>query len=186
MKDLMRFLYELGQLKHVPRSGWGLLGVTLPESVAEHTARTAQVAYVLAILEKNAEPERVATMALFHDIAECRVTDLHKVAQRYVRSDEQSAVRGMMSSLGTPGKKIEKLWNEMHAKKTSSARIAKDADLLEVALSAREYETMGYADARDWYQNAGRSLHSESAKELWTLMGSADPNAWWKGLKKFT
>nr|GID85867.1 hypothetical protein Ade03nite_47910 [Actinoplanes derwentensis] len=38
------FGYELGLLKRVRRTGWWHAGVRDPESVAEHTMRTAQLA----------------------------------------------------------------------------------------------------------------------------------------------
>lgn len=183
MNSLLNFFFELRQLREQPRSGWQILGIPNAESVAEHSARTAQIAYVLAILESHPNPEHVATMALFHDIAECRVGDLHKIAQRYVKADEHSAMMGMTEKLGKPGECVRALWEEMEAKGTPAAKIAKDADCLEVALSGKEYMAQGFKEAIDWYENAGRILTTESAKHLWEDLGDADPNDWWKGLK---
>jgi hypothetical protein len=39
--DMAKYLYEAGQLKRVKRSGWWIAGVKDPESVAEHSFRTA-------------------------------------------------------------------------------------------------------------------------------------------------
>ncbi len=37
MKDIIKYLYEIGQMKRVQRSGWWLVGIINPESVAEHS-----------------------------------------------------------------------------------------------------------------------------------------------------
>src|SRR5690349_8463829 len=78
------FLIETGHLKRTPRAGWAIAGVRTPESVAEHSFRTAVIAYVLAVME-GANPDRAATLAVFHDVPETRTTDLHSVAKPHVR-----------------------------------------------------------------------------------------------------
>src|SRR5258708_18887486 len=72
----------MGYLKQVKRAGWGMLGIPHPESVAEHSFRTAILGYILASLA-GADPQKTATMCLFHDTAEARTGDLHRVARRY-------------------------------------------------------------------------------------------------------
>ena len=51
-KDILKFLFELGQLKKVEHEGWRLAGVENPETVTDHSLRAAQIAYVLARLEQ--------------------------------------------------------------------------------------------------------------------------------------
>ncbi|MCS7130781.1 MAG: HD domain-containing protein, partial [Archaeoglobaceae archaeon] len=41
MEDLVKFIHEVGSLKLTPRSGWLKIGIEFPESVAEHSFRTA-------------------------------------------------------------------------------------------------------------------------------------------------
>ena len=40
---LARFVYEMGLLKRAPRTGWFLAGVEDPETIAEHSFRTAMI-----------------------------------------------------------------------------------------------------------------------------------------------
>lgn len=47
-KKIANFLYEAGQLKRVARSGWWTAGIKHPESVAEHSWRSAVLGYLLA------------------------------------------------------------------------------------------------------------------------------------------
>lgn len=56
---VIRFAYEAGHLKHLPRAGWQLAGVAQPESVAEHSFRVGILAYVIAALE-GGNPDRAA------------------------------------------------------------------------------------------------------------------------------
>src|SRR4030043_1371166 len=85
--DIAKFLYEMGQLKRVKRSGWWIAGVENPETVAEHSFRTAVIAYILAQLE-GVNLEKVVTMALFHDMAEARTNDAHRIVRRYVKWED--------------------------------------------------------------------------------------------------
>src|SRR5437660_2391546 len=94
MLEIAKYLYEMGQLKRVKRSGWWLAGINDPESVAEHSHRTAIIGFLLAELA-GGDPWKTATICLFHDTAEARVSDLHMLAQRYVDKNpgEERALR---------------------------------------------------------------------------------------------
>src|SRR3954463_15694430 len=87
---LASFGYELGLLKRIRRSGWWHAGVRDPESVAEHTARTAQLAAFIAA-EEGADPARAAFLALGHDSQETRTGDLPHTASAYlIKPDPRS------------------------------------------------------------------------------------------------
>lgn len=55
------FIFETGLLKRAKRTGWWIAGVKDPESIAEHSHRTALIGAVLAMME-GADPARVALM----------------------------------------------------------------------------------------------------------------------------
>ena len=183
-KDVLNFLFEAWQLRRIKHEGWRLAGVEHPDSVADHSARAAIIAYVLATMEGYENPLEVAGMLVFHDIGECRVGDIHKVANRYVRSDEAGAVKDQMLPLGELGKKIFALWEGVEERKTTAGIIAKDADYLEQALLAKEYMEHGHAAAQDWITNIAGALRTESAKRLMKLLPEAKSTDWWNGLKK--
>lgn len=82
MKGIVNFFYEAGQLKRSKRNGWPHLGIQNPESIADHSWRTALISFVLAKME-GMDPKKVTVMAVWHEIAETRILDLDKVAQRY-------------------------------------------------------------------------------------------------------
>ena len=99
MEDIARFLLEIGVLKNVKRSGWWMAGVKDPETVAEHSYRTAIIGYFLAKKE-GADAEKVMKMCLFHEMAETRLNDVHKVGQRYIehKETEKKILKEQLSS----------------------------------------------------------------------------------------
>ncbi|PIN86592.1 HAD family hydrolase [Candidatus Woesearchaeota archaeon CG10_big_fil_rev_8_21_14_0_10_44_13] len=179
------FLYETGQLKRVKRSGWWLIGVDNPENVAEHSFRAAVVGYFLAKMER-VDTDKVVQMCLFNDLHESRINDLHKVGHRYIdfREAETKANREQTSGIGDAGREIFSLHEEFQAQKTRESIVARDADLLENALQAREYMKVGYADAQNWIDNIWKIIATESGKKLLCEIEKTDPNDWWKGLKR--
>lgn len=181
----LRFFFELGMLKTTHRTGWSLLGYKQSESVADHSLRAAQIGYILANLEGYDHPEKIVSMLVFHDIGECRTGDIHKVASRYVRSDEKTAISDQLKMLGEIGEKIMNHWDEMESLSTTAGRIAKDADLLEMAVTAIEIMKQTGADTSDWIDNTEKRLSTSSAKEFIHRLRNANPAEWWKDLKKF-
>jgi len=184
MDKLSDFLFELGHLRRIRHEGWKLIGVQHPESVAEHSLRAAQIGYILAHLEGHNRPEEVCTMLVFHDIGECRIGDIHKVANRYIEANEEKAVMDQVASLDESGKNILDLWQNFEYKKTKAGIIAKDADLLDMILTAKEYFHQGFSDAKDWIEKLGRKLETESAKQILKHIMLKNPFEWWIGLKK--
>jgi putative hydrolases of HD superfamily len=183
-KELANFIFELGQLKKIKRSGWRLVGIDNPESVADHNLRVAQIGYILAKMENYPKPEEVCTILVFHELAECRICDIDKVANRYVEYDEKEITLEQTKNLGEVGKEIEGLVRQILLKDTLAGVIAKDADRLETAFTAKEYLEKG-CQTEDWINNCLSSLKTKSAKKLGKSMLKQSSIGWWKGIKKF-
>ena len=76
---LYPFSALLSRMRYINR--WGLMRAARQENLAEHTAETAQLAHLLALIaarqfEAQVAPERVAVAALYHDAAEILTGDL--------------------------------------------------------------------------------------------------------------
>lgn len=179
LSGVAEFLFEMGQLKRTPRSGWLLLGVPLPETVAEHSFRTAVVGMALAVME-GADTGRTAALCLLHDSAETRIGDIHAVGRAYLTEAAPAAVAAHQTS-GMPSdmaKTFQGLIAEYEAGETHEARIARDADKVELLLQAVEYQAQGHAtDA--WRENSIAALRTISAQELARAITAADPHHWW-------
>ncbi|MBN2087844.1 HD domain-containing protein [Candidatus Peregrinibacteria bacterium] len=182
-KHLINLLFELGQLRRIQHDGWRNANVEKPESVAEHSLRAAQIGYFLAKNEKYDNPYEVVTMIVFHDIGECRIGDINKVANRYVEADEEGAVKDLTSDLNDGGELFD-MWNETENRSTEAGKIAKDADYLEQAFCAKEYMDTGHKSAEDWINNVRKKLETKSAKDLLETMVNMSSTDWWQGLKK--
>ncbi len=188
LSSIARFFFELGVMKRQKRSGWFLAGVRNPESIAEHTARAALIGMVLAEME-GADPERVASILVVHDIAEIRIGDQHKVAARYFRKKEaeHAAFSDQIASLPPAlQKRFASYFRAFEERDTKEGIIAQDADWLEAAVTAREYDLLGYAACKEWISNVEKAVETESAKQLIQKIKTGEPYSWWEGLKKMT
>ena len=183
----LNFFAEAGLLKKVKRSGWWVAGIKDPESVAEHSFRTAVIGFYLAYLE-GADPFKVVTMALFNDIHEARINDLHKMGHYYIdfKNAEKRVFADQMKFLDKKIKaRLEAFRGEYDAQSTRESLIARDADILECLLQAKEYYDDGYAGAKLFFSRAPRFLKTKSAKALWRQIRQWDSNLWWQRVVKF-
>lgn len=185
MEDISQFIFEVGTLKRIRRAWLKSESVSNPESVAEHSHRTAIVGYILAKME-GADAEKVLKMCVFHDIPEARIGDLDKVAQRYINKDEaeMQALHDQTAKLPEDMKnEIVSLITEMSERKTKEAIIARDADMLELLFQAKEYADIGHTGCLSWIENNGKLIKTESAKKLLAQMQKINATSWWKGLE---
>ena len=177
LKAIADFLFEVGMLKKTPRSGFQFLG-TGAETVAEHSLRAAIIGYVLAKMSGKSRMERIVLMCLFHDLVEARTGDLNYVNKRYVKADEEAAVRDMTAELPF-GKEIRELTDEFNAAGTDEASLAHDADQLEMILQLKELGDLGNRYAADWITSAVKRLRTDEGKRLARTILNTDFAAWW-------
>lgn len=181
-KELINFFFELGLMKKIEHCGTKFAGVKYPDTLAEHTARAAQIGYALA-LEARANPEKVAMMCLMHDIGEIRIGDAHRIAQQYLKTAaaEEKAVMDQTAPLPKPlRERIRNLWKEFHAQKTQDSKLARDADLLETMMQAKEYLDCGYTAARRWLTNGKTYLKTAEAKKVYRVLEKTEFTEWWQ------
>jgi putative hydrolase of HD superfamily len=186
MKNILNLFFEFGQLKRVKRSGWWTAGIKDPESVAEHTARTCFIGYIISKLE-NVDSGKVVLMLVSHDLSESRINDKDKIEARYIdgKIGEKKAFEDQTKNLPKNiREELLSLQQEFDECTTKEAIVAKDADYLECAVQAKEYLDIGYKKAEDWINNVGKVLKTKSAKEIFALIKNSDSLGWWKGLKK--
>ena len=144
LQDIIKFLEIAGVLKRTQRTGWVDIGVYQPESVADHTFRTAVFCMLYADIEEL-DPLRLLRMALIHDLPEAIIGDLmpnQKTAE--TRKKEENAINQMLSLLPkTQRENYLAVWNEYQAGKTKEAKTVRQIEKIEMALQAKEYEKFG-------------------------------------------
>lgn len=168
ISGLARFLHRIGALKFVPRTGWLHRGVPLSEveSVADHTWRTALLAWLAAAAQPELDRIRVLQLALIHDLAEAITGDVppydveeladadesqrkRLLNRRHIRSEtrqaakraaEAAAMADLLADLPPSlAAELRALWSELEEGQTPEARFVKQADKLETYLQSLEY-----------------------------------------------
>ncbi|HTF99924.1 MAG TPA: HD domain-containing protein [Nitrospirota bacterium] len=177
MKNIANFLFEAGMLKRTPRSGFQFLG-SGAESVAEHMFRTIYIGYALGRMAQGVNVDRIIKMCLFHDLPEARTGDLNYVNKKYVQADEMKAVTDLTGTLPF-GEEIKELICEFTEGSTEEAKLARDADQLEMILALKEYKDLGNTYAEEWLEFSLKRLKTEKAKQLADVILSTDSSLWW-------
>jgi putative hydrolase of HD superfamily len=173
------YLFEMGHLKQLTRSGWLLLGIPQPETVAEHSFRVGVVGITLAALE-GADVGRTAALCLLHDAHETRIGDVPSVGRAYVTTAVPEAVSAHQTSAmpDAAAKVVQDLVAEYEATETIESRVAHDADKIETLIQAAEYQAQGY-DTTSWRESSLAALRTDSGRRLAQAIGSTDPHGWW-------
>lgn len=175
---IVDFLYEVGMLQKTPRSGFQFLG-SGSQSVAEHLHRASAIAYTLALMA-NVDPYKVATMAIFHDISESRISDLNYVHQKYNTRLEDKAHADIVS--GFPyGEHLKALIDEYEDRETYESKLVKDADNLEWIMSLKEQVDIGNAKAEEWLPSAAARLKTKEGISLGKVILETRSDRWWFG-----
>lgn len=183
----LNFFAEAGLLKRVQRTGWWVVGIESPESVAEHCFRCAVISYYIAHME-GVDPYRVVTMALFNDIHESRINDLHKMGHYYIdfRDAEKKAFKDQMAYLDHRVKThLTAMRDDYDLQRSLESHVARDADILECLVQAKEYADHGYPVAKTFFKQAPKHLKTATAKALWNNLLTWDSHAWWQQVVKF-
>lgn len=177
MKRIANFLFEAGMLKRTPRTGFQFLG-SGAESVAEHIFRTVYIGYTLGRLSKGVDTDKLIKLCLFHDLPEARTGDLNYVNKKYVRPDIEKAVNDLASTVPF-GNEITELIREFEKGESAEARLAHDADQLELILALKEYKDVGNKYADEWLDFALKRLKTDTARGLAETILETDSSLWW-------
>ncbi len=176
LSRLAEFLFEAGMLRFTPRSGYAFLG-SGQENVAEHSFRAAIIAYALA-KRAGADASRAALLCLFHDLAEARTGDLNYVNKRYVTADEESALADAVAGTGLEADLLG-LRAELAGNQSIEARLAHDADQLDLLFNLRREQNLGNPYAASWMENVLKRLRTPLARDLAEAAQTVDHTDWW-------
>lgn len=171
---IAEFLFEAGQLKSLPRTGWHTIRAPR-ESVAEHSFRVAMIGYVFAKMAEFGEKEEALLIkaCLFHDLHEARVGDLHRIAKRYGKLDEKRAEREQRKGLPFENDMAKAL----DALPPKLRQYAYEADKIECAITAKEYLEAGF-DTKAWIDNTQKLVKTKEGKQLLSAIIVSNPHSW--------
>lgn len=179
MKGIANLLNEIGMLTKTPRSGFAFLG-SGSQSVAEHSYHMTMVAYALAhVVKERVDLEKLLCLCLFHDLLEARTGDLNAVNKRYVVKDDVKALTDFRKETKPFGDSIAGYIEEYEANETLEARLAHDADSVELLLMLKkEYDT-GNDRAMKWFEVVEKRLETQGAKQIARDIRKTTFDAWW-------
>lgn len=175
----LEFLYEIGTLRYIKRS-WVQFLRSDVASISEHIFRMAWIAMVIAKHEKAKDTAKILKMVLVHDIAESRTGDPHYVSRQYVKLNEDLAITDMLEGTAVE-KEFKALWKEYEERKTIEAKIAKDADNLDVDMDLRDYAGRDkelYTKWRPTRVAVYKRLYTKTARRLWKQIHTSNPHDW--------
>ncbi|UCC59092.1 MAG: HD domain-containing protein [Candidatus Bathyarchaeum sp.] len=163
LPNIIKFLEITGMLKRTPRAGWVEVGIYQPESVADHTFRTAILCMLYADME-GLNPLKLLRMALIHDLPEAVIGDLtpsEKTAE--TKEKEYTTINQILNLLPTRQReKYIAVWNEYQEGKTREAQAVRQLEKIEMALQAKEYEKAGSAS-----KSLERFIKSAEEATIW-------------------
>lgn len=164
IKEIVNYLFLVGKLKWLKRSGWLERKMPDPESVAEHAYRVAMICFVIAPL-LNLNRDKLVSMALFHDFAEgvfgdpisegltkdtaIRYIDYNKIEKfndiEFKKNDQKKFIKNLAKKLNLP--EIYDLWIEHSFENSKEATVYSDIlfqiGKLANVLQALEYQIRG-------------------------------------------
>lgn len=159
------FFEVAGNLKSIKRAGWKRYNIANPESVADHSFRTALMTMVLA--DKKLNVNKSLKMALVHDLGESIVGDVPERKGTDFKSKlkkESSALKKLAIFSGS--NEIFSLWNEYENNKTKEAKFVQEINKLEMALQAYEYERRYGIKLNEFFADAKNAIKTPSLAKL--------------------
>jgi len=178
MKEIVNLLNEIGMLAKTPRSGFAFLG-SGKQSVAEHSYRVTLIGLILAdLVEENIDKHKLMLLCLLHDLPEARTGDLNYVNKKYVQADEAKALEDL-GSRSPFGREIIKHFQEYANNESLEAKLAHDADQLELLLVLKQEYDTGNPRALLWFEKCYKRLLTESAKKLANEIKTTSSDSWW-------
>lgn len=174
----VNLMHEISMLSKTPRSGFAFLG-SGSQSVAEHSFSMAWIGFILAeILQKPINRERLLLLCLVHDLVEARTGDLNYVNKKYVKADEKLASEDIREAYPC-GDFLFSALQEYREGKTAEAKLAHDADQLELLLILKQQMELGNSRALRWFENTRKRLGSDLAQELTEIILKTPSDSWW-------
>jgi len=152
--DFDRLSQCIDGLKKMVRSGWMMRGIPplLGDTVAGHAFEAAVIGLHLASLLVSrgvkVYPDKVAAMAILHDLPECVVGDIPKNAKEALRGAEKGVETAAVHGLLGEGYMLG-LYEEYAELQSLESRIAHIADKLSTYIEAKRLEKLGYKRASE-------------------------------------
>jgi putative hydrolase of HD superfamily len=188
MKHELKFLIEANKLKDMPRTGWVLMGIKNPETVAEHIFRTTIATWLLA-KRRGLNVQRAMKIALVHDLSEVYAGDAPpffyypKKLPLHKRGKEEILMKWVRLSQKEKEKRAKKKYEN---EKKSLLKLIKNLDpsvKKEILFLWEDYEKKTSKEARFVKQVDRVELLLQSI-EYFGIDSLRSGTSWWEGTKE--
>jgi putative hydrolase of HD superfamily len=153
MDKLLEFWKLLGNLKTIPRTGWLVRGVAMPETVAAHNWRVSLIAYHLSNFYPDADKEKIILMALYHELGETKLGDVPTPMGSYFSKDEvELQICEDIFKEYELFSKDKEIIREYFEKETLEKRIVVAADKIDLFMQALFYWEAGNPKIEDFFR----------------------------------
>lgn len=178
MTEAANFLFEVGMLNRTPRSGFMFLG-SGEQTVSQHMYRMLQIAFLLARRSKEQVDElHLLHLVMFHDVPEARTGDHNYVNKRY-DTENLDKLLAEGEHVWPYGEEIAGYIREFEARETPAARLASDADQLELLLMLKEQADLGNPGTEGWVTALMGRLKTDAGKQLADEILATRWDDWW-------
>ena len=170
------FLYELGYLKRLKRTGWEFSN-SVQDDVAGHSFRVSLIAVLLA-LESGMDPKEAALYGLLHDVHEARTGDRNHPAAKCVQGID---IRQVLADQGgrLPRRIALLLRRFGFVPDGPLYELVHDADRLVALLHVRETLVGQPALMEQWIEYLFNLLKSDHGRSLARSIMARQPSDWW-------
>ncbi|MBQ8175510.1 MAG: 5'-deoxynucleotidase [Oscillospiraceae bacterium] len=170
-----KFFAIISRMKYINR--WGLMRNTITENISEHSLETAFIAHLLALYRNvrfggNVDPERVALLAMYHDVTEIITGDLPTPVKYYnkeIKAEydrvEEIAKDKMISYLPED---LQEHYRPLLGKTEDEAelwQLVKVADKLSALIKCLEERQMGNMDFSAAEKSTLEAVHAMNLPE---------------------
>ena len=168
---ILDFFQIASSLKKIPRQGWiDKLGLSAPESVADHCYSMALMSMIISDIEEY-DSEKILKMVLIHDLAESITGDLtpEQINKERKRRYEDKSFLEIIQKFPEPlRKKYLEIWKEYQENTTKEANLVHQIDKLEMVLQAKIYEKEGHSKEKlkPFFESAKEEITNPKLKEL--------------------
>jgi putative hydrolase of HD superfamily len=184
MKNIVKFIQEIGELKGKARRGWVLHKFKNPETTAEHIFHLAFLAWIAGKFQ-NLNTEKLIKMALLHDICEVFAPDLTSYDAKGIEKKGKLTIKDVLKIVPKKGrpqtwqrKKLELIKRKLEEKamkkilKNLPPQIKKEMELL-----WQEYREQITPEAR-LVKQCDKMINLFQGLEYWKKYGKIEKDLW--------
>ena len=168
-----QFFAFLSRMKYIGR--WGLMRNTRQENIREHSASVAVLAHALGVINNvrfggNADPDKLASVALYHDAEEIITGDM-PTPVKYFSPDLRAAVAEAEADAKNtllrmlPADLRPAYRGLLYCEDEQTKRLVKAADVLDAHIKCIEEVKSGNAEFAAARESTGRKLRALACPE---------------------